>query len=871
MNGPLTAGEPLAPQPSPGGPPRDRKPPKRPAKPRSPLRWLARLGGALLGLLFIVGVVGAVALYGAYRHFAADLPDVDGLRGYQPKVMSRVYAGDARLMSELAAERRIFVPYTAIPEIVKQAFVSAEDQNYWSHRGVDPVAIARAAITDFMQMGQGRRPVGASTITQQVAKNMLLDNQLSLSRKVKEAILAMRIEESLTKERILELYLNEIYLGMQSYGVAAAAQAYFNKPLDELNIQEAAFLAALPKAPNNYNPFRYPDAAKARRDWVLDRMADNRVITAAQATAAKAQPIIPAQFRRPEPIQGADWFAEEVRRRLIDRFGADTTTQGGLMVRTSLNPTLQLAAEKALHDGMMGYDRKLGGWRGPVSHLDAAPAALKTDWASLLGAAPRPPGMLPDWKLGVVIETTEGEARIGWLERASGAANAAAEPHTGAMFLSDLGWARPVRDGRPGATPRRITDVVHPGDLVMIEIAAQSPAPAHPAKGARATAAATPRPERVLLRQIPQVQGALVSLDPTTGRVIAMVGGWSYETSQFNRVTQAIRQPGSSFKPIVYLTALEQGISPSQKFLDAPIVIDQGAAGQWRPNNYEMNFSGPVPLRIALEKSLNLVTVRVAEKVGMEAVAQNAIAFHVVDNMPRVLPTALGAVDTTVLRMAGAYASLAEGGREVVPTLIDSVQDRDGHVVWRAPGRDCETCDIASTPPTLGDTRKEIADPASVFQIVTMMQGVVAHGTGYEAGKGMNRPIAGKTGTTQDFNDAWFIGFTPDIVTAVWIGFDNPTSLGDKETGGTVAAPIWRNYMTTALKDHPVLEFAQPPGVTMARWDTGSGSRTDAFKPDQTPGASGPVGGWTASASSDDLSNANVPAGGVDSGMGGLY
>ncbi|HST74998.1 MAG TPA: transglycosylase domain-containing protein, partial [Acetobacteraceae bacterium] len=273
MNGPLTAGEPLAPQPSPGGPPRDRKPPKRPAKPRSPLRWLARLGGALLGLLFIVGVVGAVALYGAYRHFAADLPDVDGLRGYQPKVMSRVYAGDARLMSELAAERRIFVPYTAIPEIVKQAFVSAEDQNYWSHRGVDPVAIARAAITDFMQMGQGRRPVGASTITQQVAKNMLLDNQLSLSRKVKEAILAMRIEESLTKERILELYLNEIYLGMQSYGVAAAAQAYFNKPLDELNIQEAAFLAALPKAPNNYNPFRYPDAAKARRDWVLDRMA----------------------------------------------------------------------------------------------------------------------------------------------------------------------------------------------------------------------------------------------------------------------------------------------------------------------------------------------------------------------------------------------------------------------------------------------------------------------------------------------------------------------------------------------------------------------------------------------------------------------
>jgi penicillin-binding protein 1A len=542
------------------------------------------------------------------------------------------------------------------------------------------------------------------------------------------------------------------------------------------------------------------------------------------------------------------------------------------MVRTSLNPTLQLAAERALHDGMMSYDRKLGGWRGPVSHLDAAPAALRSDWASLLGAVSRPPGMLPDWKLGVVIDATGGEARVGWLERSSGAApGTAPEPRTGALSLSDLGWARPVHNGRLGGSPRRITDVVGPGDVVMIEVAAQQAA-AHPqpAKDGR-SAEAAPRLERVVLRQIPQVQGALVSLDPTTGRIFAMVGGWSFETSQFNRVTQAIRQPGSSFKPIVYLTALEQGISPSQKFLDAPIVIDQGAAGQWRPNNYEMNFSGPVPLRIALEKSLNLVTVRVAERVGMEAVAQNAIAFHVVDNMPRVLPTALGAVDTTVLRMAGAYASLAEGGREVVPTLIDSVQDRDGHVVWRAPGRDCETCDNAAQPPVLADDRKEIADPQSVFQIVTMMQGVVAHGTGYEARKGMNRPIAGKTGTTQDFNDAWFIGFTPDLVTAVWIGFDTPASLGESETGGKVAAPIWRAYMTTALKDHPVLEFPQPPGVTMARWDTGSGSRTDAFKPDQTPGASGPVGGWTASASSDDVSNANVPAGGVDSGMGGLY
>ena len=839
------------------------------------MRWFARLGGALFGLLFIMLLIGGAVGYGAYRHFAADLPDVDGLRSYQPKMMSRVYAGDARLLSELATERRIFVPYTAIPEIVKQAFVSAEDQNYWSHRGVDPIAIARAGITDLLQMGQGRRPVGASTITQQVAKNMLLDNQLSLSRKVKEAILAMRIEETLSKERILELYLNEIYLGMHSYGVAAAAQAYFNKPLDDLNAEEAAFLAALPKAPNNYNPLRYPDAAKARRDWVLDRMADDRVIAAAQAAAAKTQPIIPAQFHRPEPIVGADWFAEEVRRRLLDRFGADTTTQGGLMVRTSLDPALQLAADKALRDGLSAYDRKLGGWRGPISHVQTVPASLRADWAEAVAGVSRPAGMAPEWKLAVVFEVTGTEARVGWLEPDLGpGADGRPQSRTGAIQLSDLGWAKPVRDGRLGGAPRRMGDVVQAGDVVMVEPLSGQSSPQSPNTANRPGV----RLDRVQLRQIPQVQGALVTLDPTTGRVLAMVGGWSFESSQFNRATQAVRQPGSSFKPLVYLTALEQGISPSQRFMDAPIVVDQGAAGQWRPNNYALTFSGPVPMRIALEKSLNLVTVRIAQRVGMEAVAQTAIGFNVVDNMPRVLPASLGAVDTTVLRMAGAYAGLAEGGRAVVPTLIDSVQDRDGHVVWRAPGRECGTCDDAASPPTLEDTRKQVADQASVFQIVTMMQGVVQRGTGHEAGKGMNRPIAGKTGTSQDYNDAWFVGFTPDLVTAVWIGFDNPTSLGDNETGGSVAAPIWRNFMIAALKNHPPLSFPVPPGVTLARWDSGYGSVVDAFKPDQVPGASGPTGGQTASAddgsgsgSGSGSGHASAPVGGVDSGMGGLY
>ena len=837
--------------------------------------------GGLLGIVLLVGIVGGASAYFAWQHYSADLPDVDGLRNYQPPVMSRVYAGDARLIAELATERRIFVPYSAIPDVVVQAFVSAEDQNFWVHNGVDPLAIVRAGVSDVTHMGEGRRPIGASTITQQVAKNMLLDNQVSLARKIREAILAMRIEQVLSKQRILELYLNEIYLGMGSYGVAAAAEAYFNKPLDKLTLPEAAFLAALPKAPNNYNPFRFPEAAKARRDWVLDRMADDHAITATQAATAKAEPIVPAEFHRPQPIPGADWFAEEVRRELIARFGADVTTQGGLVVRTSLDPALQVAAEKAVRDGLMAYDRKLGGWRGPVSHLDGGPALAK-DWARPLAQVARPPGMLPDWRLAVVLSTTDTEARLGWLDQVGQPADQAPQPsqqHTGVLLLSDIAWARPVKDGKPGAVPRRIADVMQPGDVVMVEptATASPPSRAQPIKVSDAGGKSAPPPsQRLTLRQIPLVQGALVSLDPTTGRVLAMVGGWSFEGSQFNRATQAQRQPGSSFKPFVYLTALEKGISPSQRFLDAPVVMDMGAAGMWRPNNYEMNFDGPTPLRVALEKSLNLVTLRVARTIGMEAIADTAIAFHEVDSMPRVLPAAIGAVDTTVLREAGAYAGLDEGGREVIPTLIDSVQDRDGHVVWRPSPIDCADCSNPANPPQLTDERKQIADPASDFQLVTMMQGVTTRGTGVPVVAGLNHPIAGKTGTTQDFADAWFSGFTPDLVTAVWVGYDTPASLGNNETGAAVAGPIWHDFMAVALKNRPVLNFVAPPGVTMAQWDTGSGMVTDAFKPDQVPGASAPIGNAVtaggATGGGATPADATQPAsGGIDSGLGGLY
>ena len=859
-----TAATPLTAGPPPPG--RRTRKAARAAKPRGRFRVVRRIVGAVAGLSIVAAVVGGAFALHTYDKYAADLPTLDSLRNYQPKVMSRVYSGDSRLIAELATERRVFVPVSSIPDIVKQAFLSAEDQKFWSHKGVDPLAMVRAAYYDVALRSQGRRPIGASTITQQVAKNMLLSNEVSVARKVKELILAVRIDQSMSKEHVLELYLNEIFLGLQAYGVAAAAATYFNKGLDELTLPEAAFLAALPKAPNNYNPFRFPDAAKARRDWVLDRMTEDRAITPEQAAAAKATPIQPAPFRRPEFVTGSEWFAEEVRRAVIAQFGADVATTAGLTIRTSLDPALQTAADTALRKGLLAYDRTRGGWRGAIGHIEGG-ANMRLGWTNRLQALPRPAGLLPEWNLSVVLETTGDEAKIGWIERGGGGVT-----RTGSLYAADLAWARPARpNGSMGPVPRRVTDVVQVGDVIMTEPAGASAGTAGPR--------ATPRPDRLWLRQVPQVQGALVSLDPTTGRILAMSGGWSGDSSQFNRATQAQRQPGSSFKPIVYLTALQAGLSPSQRILDAPFVQKLSNGEVWEPNNYGMTFSGPIAMRIALERSLNMVTIRLGERVGMDAVADNAVAFHVVDGMPRVLPATLGAVETTVLRQAAAYSALAMGGRDVLPSMVDSVQDRDGKVIWRSEGLACTGCDQPGKPPVITDKRPQIADPQSVFQLVTMMQGVVAKGTGFTAGAGLNRAIAGKTGTTQDSHDAWFVGFTPDLVTAVWIGFDNNDSLGDRETGGGLAAPIWHDYMAVALKNRPNLQFRAPDGVKMGSWDSGAGPRVDAFKPDQPPGGSagtvggneGGGGGGGGRGRGGDGGLAVSSGVGVDSGMGGLY
>jgi penicillin-binding protein 1A len=616
---------------------------------------LAILGGGFVGLTI--------------WYFGRDLPDYQQLARYQPPIATRVLAGDGRLLAEYATERRVFVPISAIPKRVIDAFLAAEDKNFYSHHGFDPVSMLRAALMDISRWRSNRRPVGASTITQQVAKNMLLSNELSIERKIKEVLLATRIDDALPKDRILELYLNEIYLGSGAYGVAAAALTYFNKPLDELTLGEAAFLAALPKAPNNYNPVRFQQAARARRDLVLDLMVEAGFATAAEVTAVKADPVA-VRHREDADIVAAAYFAEEVRRQLIAMFGEKTVYQGGLTVRTSLDALLQTAGDKALRSGLIDYDRSHGGWRGAIDHIEPG-----GDWTAQLAAQPLPAGAASvGWQLAMVLRIENDGATIGFKDSS-----------TGRIPFAQMRWARPLRDdGTLGGSPRSAADVVKPGDLVLVE-----PLPAEPAKPQAQTvsrvavAPAKPLPLYNLC-QIPDISGALVAIDPHTGRVLAMSGGFSFEISQFNRATQAKRQPGSSIKPFVYLTALQHGFTPSTLVMDGPISLPQGPGmPMWTPGNYTSGaFNGPTPLSVALEKSLNTVSARIASIFGMDAIGQTVEAFGIMDHMPREYSMALGAGETTPLRHTAAYAMLANGGRRLTPTLIDTVQDRNGVTIF---------------------------------------------------------------------------------------------------------------------------------------------------------------------------------------------
>jgi penicillin-binding protein 1A len=789
----------------------------------------------------VLAIIGCAFAGVTLWYFSRDLPDYQQLADYQPPITTQVYAGDGRLLAQYAAQRRIFVPIYAIPNLVKSAFIAAEDKNFYTHHGVDPVSILRAALADISRLRDKERPIGASTITQQVAKNMLLTNQVSVTRKIREMLLATRIEAALSKDRILELYLNEIYLGSGYYGVAAAAQGYFDKSLDQLTLAEAAFLAGLPKAPNRYNPVRAPELAEARRDWVLGRMVENGAATPAAAAAGEAQPIV-LQRRREAGEAHAPYFAEEVRRELLARYGEKGLYEGGLSVRTSLDPRLQADANTALRHGLMAYDHVHGGWRGAIAHIDP-----KGDWAAELAAVPVPPVAIDvGWHLAVVLKSLPSRADIGLADGA-----------TGDVPFSDMRWARRrYPRGGLGPWPRGTGDVVKPGDVVMVTpLVAPKECGKAPAK---------PFPAGTYsLCQVPEVSGALVVLDPHTGRVQAISGGFSFAISQFDRVTQAYRQTGSAIKPFVFLTALDHGFTPTTLVSDAPISLPQGPGlPWWSPTNYEADvFHGPTSLRTGLAQSIDTLTVRLATMVGIDPIAKTVERFGILDNMPHEYAMTLGAGATTPLRLAAAYAMLDNGGKRIVPSLIDRVQDRNGKTIFRADDRPCLDCrNVAwheQPAPVIPDNRKQVADAGSCYQMVQMMEGVVQRGTGTEV-KAVDRPIAGKTGTTNDFRDAWFVGFTPDLAAGVYVGYDTPDSLGKDETGGHVAAPMFRDFMMAALKDVPPTDFRIPPGLRLYRVNPASGLPTtgkgpaiyEAYKPGTAPGQGGPSSGAGAEAMS---------------------
>src|SRR5674476_286155 len=774
--------------------------------------------------------------------------------------MTRVHAADGSLVAEYARERRLYIPIQAVPKLVINAFLAAEDKNFYEHGGLDFFGIARAAVNYAQNFGSSRRPQGASTITQQVAKNFLLSNEVSFARKIKEALLALKIERTYSKDKILELYLNEIYLGLGAYGIASASLTYFDKGVNEITVPEAAYLAALPKAPNNYHPFRQRERALERRNWVIDQMAQDGFITNAQAETAKRTALSVTQKATSTHTFAAEYFAEEVRRELYDRYGEKKLYDGGLSVRTTLDTKLQVLARKTMTEGLVLFDEGQG-WRGAAGKID-----ISGDWGTKLAEVKALADVSP-WRLAVVLETSDQSARIGLQPGREPGGYVSKERDVGIVPLDGVKWAK-----SGGKAVTKVGQVLNSGDVVYVE----------PAKLAG----------QYRLHQVPEVSGAMVVEDPWTGRVLAMVGGFSYDQSQFNRATQALRQPGSSFKPIVYAAALDNGYTPSTLILDGPIEVDQGPGlGTGKPENYENNFYGPSTLRFGVEHSRNVMTVRLAQDLGMPLIAEYAKRFGVYDELPPYLSFALGAGETTLLRMVTAYAMFDNGGRRVKPTLIDRIQDRYGHTVYKHDERECIGCDAKKwenqPEPSLIDRREQVLDPMTAYQITSIMEGVVQRGTAAGAGFGkeVGKPVAGKTGTTNDYKDAWFIGFTPDVVVGVYIGYDKPRSLGRGETGGALAAPVVKNFLKVALADKPAVPFRVPPGIKLIRVDAKTGARAgpetqrailEAFKPGTAPPDNNAVVGYDNSNGADGgraWGTGVSPESGraVRSGTGGLY
>ena len=725
-------------------------------------------------------------------HFILDLPDYEQLINYEPPMVTRVYASNGRLISEYAAEQRSFVPLESVPKIVINSFLVAEDKNFYNHIGIDFTSIVRAAKRNINNIGG--RPEGASTITQQVAKNFFLSREVSYKRKIKEVLLALRIEQILDKDRILELYLNQIYLGFRSYGIAAASLNYFNKSLNELTISEAAFLAALPKAPNNYHPIKKKKAAIGRRNWVIKRLRQERIITEEQELKSRNTELITIVRKELKPVE-AQYFLEDVRKKLIEKYGEDKLYKGGLTVRTSLDPRLQKIADNTLKFGLINYDLRHG-WRGPLANVNIKDTNLKRDLANITI-----PEAFPNWKAAVAIHIDDLGVNI-FVDNSS----------YGRINLKDLKWARQWRRNQYLGPPiKHPKDVLAIGDIIYVE-----------EKNAKEDFIEYGELSLYSLRQFPDVNGALIALDPHTGRIFAMSGGISFNKSEFNRATQAFRQPGSAFKPFVYLTALEKGLAPNTKILDAPFVIDQGAdLGKWSPTNYSKKFYGVSTMRLGLEKSRNLMTIRLAQMIGIESIVDNAKKLNIIsDDIELVLSMALGAGETTLERLTVAYAILVNGGKKISPSLIDRVQNRNGETIEKHDDRLCVNCRTekpdSSLEPKIVDSREQIIDPVHAYQVVSMLEGAVLRGTGKKVSV-IKKPLAGKTGTTNDSNDTWFIGFSPDLVVGIYVGFDTPKSLGPRETGASVASPIFRDFMYLALENEKGTPFRIPSKAQLVK------------------------------------------------------
>lgn len=771
----------------------------------------------MLSLGLFILIIAIVGLTYGFTKINISIPDYHQLANYEPPVTTRLFAGDGQVMMEYAAEKRLFVPVEKIPDLVKKAFISAEDKHFYQHSGIDYLGIIRAVLGNLRNIGTGKRPAGASTITQQVAKNFLLSSELSYTRKIKEAILARRMNKTFSKEHILELYLNEIYLGNRAYGVAAAAINYFGKSLNELSLEEIAYLAALPKGPNNYNPQTHYDAAVARRNWVIDRMVIDGYVSEEDANIAKQKPLKVVE-RKSGFLKDTEYYSEEVRRSISNNFGDDALYQGGLIVRTTIDPKLQSIATKALRKGLIEYDRRHG-WRGATANINIDENYKQNLKNTVLSA-----GAEDSWEKAVVIKTSTDKAMV---ETVSG--------NTGDILLSSLKWARWKEKGKNmGPEPKDMKQVLKKGDVIYVEERKTE----NKANGNNSA-------KIFDLRQIPEVEGGMAVMDPHTGKVLALVGGFSFAKSQFNRATQAYRQTGSTFKPFVYLTALELGYSPTDLILDAPFVLDQGEGmPKWKPVNYSKKFYGLMTLRRGVELSKNLMTVRLAQDIGMDKIVEMSRRVGVNKNLPPYLSASLGAADTRVIDMVSAYCVIVNGGKKVPPYMIERIQDRKGKTIYKHEQTPCADCiaDRWNNQPAPDFTvmREQVVDPLSAYQMTSILEGVAVRGTGAKL-NGLHRHLAGKTGTTNETKDAWFVGFSPDLVAGVYIGYDEPESLGRYETGAQAALPIFYDFMAEALKDVPDTSFRIPEGIKLVRVNPMTGKPSapgdttviiEALKPD---------------------------------------